>query len=122
MTNPYLLVLTNPVEGRDAEYNDWYTDTHLSEVLQVPGIVAAQRWRVAEESAAGPPLRYLAIYELDDRPTADVIAALFEAAQTMTMSSALGEAQMVLYEPLTERLVEGSSSDEHVRRHRGPQA
>ena len=107
MTNPYLLVFTNPADGQDAEYNDWYTGTHLAEVLQVPGIVAAQRWRVSNESAAAPPQRSLATYELDDRPPAEVIAALTAAAQTMTMSPALGEAQMVLYEPLTERVAAG---------------
>ena len=40
-----LIVLTNPVEGRDGEYNDWYTNTHLHDVLKIPGIIGAQRFR-----------------------------------------------------------------------------
>ena len=40
-----LIVLTNPVDGREDEYNDWYTNVHLDDVLKVPGVVAAQRFR-----------------------------------------------------------------------------
>lgn len=105
MTNPYLLVFTNPSEGQDSEYNEWYSHTHLPEVLEVPGIIAAQRWRVDEQSGEAPAHRYLAIYELDDRTPADVVAALVAAASTMTMSPALGEAQMVLYEPIADRVL-----------------
>jgi len=39
-----LIVFTNPVEGRDDEYNDWYTNTHLPDVLKIPGITGAQRF------------------------------------------------------------------------------
>lgn len=103
MTNACLLVFTNPTEGQDSQCNEWYTNTHLPEVLTVPAIIAAQRWRVGEQAGAAPAHRYLAIYELDDRPPADAIAALGEAATTT--SSAFGEAQMVLYEPITDRVL-----------------
>ena len=29
---------------REDEYNDWYTNTHLPEVLDIPGITAARRF------------------------------------------------------------------------------
>lgn len=106
MTNPALLVFTSPTPGKEAEYNEWYTDTHLREVLEVPGIVAAQRWKVSDDADVETEHRYLAIYELDERPPAEAIAALIAAAPTMTMSPGLGGAQMVLYEPLTGRVVE----------------
>jgi hypothetical protein len=104
MTNPALMVFTSPVEGQDAEYNDWYSNVHLSEVLEVPGIIAAQRWQVGEASTDSPTHRYLAIYELDERPAADVIASLVATASTMNISQALGDSLMVLYEPLTARI------------------
>lgn len=107
MTNPALMVFTSPTDGQEPEYNEWYTNTHLAEVLEIPGIVAAQRWKVADHQVDElPEHRYLAVYELDERPAADVIAALVEAASTMIMSPALGGAQMVLYEPLTGRVLE----------------
>lgn len=110
MTNPRLLVFTNPSEGQDSDYNEWYTNTHLPEVLKVPGIIAAQRWRVGEQPGAAPVHRYLAIYELDERPPADAIAALVEAAPTMIMSPALGDAQMILYQPISDRVLAGDDA------------
>ena len=62
-----LLVESAPVAGRDAEYNDWYNMQHLSDLLKIPGVVSARRFKLA-----GPNLRpasglspYLAIYEIE---------------------------------------------------------
>ena len=41
-------VLTHPVEGREADYNQWYTEIHLAEVLALPGFVAVQRFKLSE--------------------------------------------------------------------------
>jgi hypothetical protein len=41
MAKHVFVVLTNPVEGKEDTYNDWYTNVHLGDVLKVPGIVAA---------------------------------------------------------------------------------
>ena len=62
-----LIVMTNPVEGRDGEYNDWYTNTHLHDVLKIPGIIGAQRFRRSDtQRDSGPfPWGYLAIYECE---------------------------------------------------------
>ena len=38
------VVLTNPTSGKEAEYNKWYNDQHIPDVLNVPGFVAAQRF------------------------------------------------------------------------------
>src|SRR4051812_5666782 len=40
------LAFTNPVEGREDEYNEWYTNTHLADLLRVPGLMSAQRFRL----------------------------------------------------------------------------
>ena len=69
-----LLVFTNAVEGRDDEFDRWYDETHVPQVLAVPGVSVAQRYRVGEletpevEGVPAPPPpahRYLAIYRLD---------------------------------------------------------
>jgi len=39
MAKYLLLVTSNPVEGRDAEYNRWYTEEHLRDVLKLDGFV-----------------------------------------------------------------------------------
>jgi hypothetical protein len=48
------------------EYNDWYTNTHLEDVLAIPGITGARRFKASK--AAPPPAgapEYCAIYELN---------------------------------------------------------
>jgi len=39
------VVLTNPTSSKEAEYNEWYNKQHIPDVLNVPGFVAAQRFR-----------------------------------------------------------------------------
>ena len=53
MASHRLFVFTQPVEGKDAEYNDWYDKIHLKEVLEIEGFVAAQRFALAEGPADG---------------------------------------------------------------------
>lgn len=60
------VVLTNAVAGREAEFNDWYTNTHLPDVMAIPGVVSAERFELAEyQRNPQQPFRYLAIYEIE---------------------------------------------------------
>lgn len=45
MSKSMLLVLTNPVPGKEAEFEAWYEQQHVPEVLDIPGYVAASRWK-----------------------------------------------------------------------------
>jgi hypothetical protein len=72
------IVLTNPIEGEDETFNKWYDSQHVPEVLDVPGVVAAQRYDLSEISVPDdedlpaqlppPTHRYLVVYELDREP------------------------------------------------------
>lgn len=89
--NKQFLVFSNPVAGKEAEYNEWYDAVHLPDVLKVPGVCGAQRYELANLDPNNEPAhRYLAIYELDGEP-ADVMAGLMSRVGTpeMTMSDAL---------------------------------
>ncbi len=74
-----LIVLSDPVKGREDEYNDWYTWVHIRDVMRLsPSVVAVQRFRRAAQQlmpVAGSkyPQAYMAIYENTDpvRMTAD---------------------------------------------------
>src|SRR5678815_3844677 len=55
------IALSDPVEGREAEFNDWYTGRHLPDVLAVPGFVGGQRFKVIPWGAKPAPTRHLAI-------------------------------------------------------------
>ena len=71
-------VLTNPVAGKEAEFNEWYNGQHVPDVLNVPGFVSAQRFRLADAQFGGEASRthkYLALYEIE---TDDVDGTLKE--------------------------------------------
>jgi hypothetical protein len=66
-----LLVFSNAVSGHEDEFDAWYEGQHLSDVLAVPGVSAAQRFALVETpTAQTPPHRRLAVYELDGEPGA----------------------------------------------------
>ena len=90
MTRYNLVVLSNPVAGQEDEYNRWYSEQHLQDVLAIPGVIAAQRFRIADESA-GAAHRYLALYELETDQLAQVLGELGKRAGTpaMPISAAL---------------------------------
>ena len=75
MAKSVLMVLTNPVAGKEDEFNDWYTNVHIREIVEVPGIVSAQRFKLAE-AQSGPvgSHEYLAIYEVEGDPAVAVAA------------------------------------------------
>lgn len=54
------IVLTNAVEGKEAEFNAWYDDQHIHDVVAIPGFVSGQRYTLA-----AAPWDYLAIYEIE---------------------------------------------------------
>lgn len=102
-----LVVLSRPVEGRDDEYNDWYTNQHLRDVLKVPGFASAQRFKIKGEPVAGEPWEYLAVYEIDHEDPQVVLADLGKRAggEQMPMSPALAsELYCVLYEAITDKV------------------
>jgi hypothetical protein len=100
------VVRSNPVKGAEEEYNRWYTERHLSDVLAVPGFVSAQRFQIcnpADENA--PSQAYLALYFMrTDDPDAllETLTNLVESGQ-MEMSEAFSQDDVVtiLYEAIT---------------------
>ncbi len=60
-----LVVLSNPVEGREAEYQDWYQNVHLGQVVAFKGFKSARRFRLAKNLVEREALPYLAIYEIE---------------------------------------------------------
>ena len=94
------VVLSNPVAGREDEYNDWYSNRHLADVTAVPGFVSAQRFRLMDHAAPGTPRqRYMAIYTMEtDDPGAAVarLTALVESGE-MVMSEAFSMEDMAIH-------------------------
>lgn len=91
------VVLSNPVAGHEDEFNDWYSNQHIPDVLAIPGIVAATRYRRIGDDAAPPfgRFRYMAVYELET----DDLRALFRA-----LNAAVGTARMPMHAALSSEL------------------
>jgi hypothetical protein len=76
MSKYKLIVMTNAVEGRDSEFNDWYTNRHLADVVGVPGFASAQRLKLHSQVAGRFENKYLAIYTIDAADPQQALAAL----------------------------------------------
>jgi hypothetical protein len=108
-----LVVVTSPVAGREAEYNRWYTDVHLADVLRVPGFTAAQRFKLGANGPSGLPGSYLAIYEYETESDGAELQSAFDVlakatqSGSMFISSAMDPVKISasIYAPITERLV-----------------
>jgi len=80
------IVLTNATVGDDDAFNDWYTGTHIPDVLAVPGFVAAQRFRLVDHPALRTyPYRYAALYEVATDAAETAFAELAARAGTERM-------------------------------------
>jgi hypothetical protein len=70
MTKNLMVVFTNAVEGRDEEFNDWYDNQHLGDVVGGGPFARAQRFSLADvEHEVAPEYRYLALYEIEEGKT-----------------------------------------------------
>ena len=72
----FYLVFSNPIEGREDDFNTWYDTVHVPEVLAVPGMLSAQRASFLETEAgrrgglAPDQRRCCVVYEMDGDPDA----------------------------------------------------
>jgi hypothetical protein len=111
------LVFTNCAPGSDAEFNRWYDEIHVPDLLRIPGVVKVHRGSVAAAqmvtadsgelehgSAANIPFRYLAVYEFDTEDPHAVLEEVRRRANTpeMVISPLLGTVYTALYEDRQE--------------------
>lgn len=66
-----MLVFANPIPGKETEFNDWYTSTHMGDLVQLQGWMGAQRFRIVTNvqprpSQAGYTHGYLIIWDLEE--------------------------------------------------------
>jgi hypothetical protein len=77
MSKYLMLAFTNPVAGKDAEYNDWYDNVAMPVYRTLPGLKPLGRYRSAEipkafDFAMTSSWQYLSVYEFvtDGTPAA----------------------------------------------------
>lgn len=86
-----MVVYSRPSPGREDEYNDWYQNVHLRELVALPGFVSAQRFRYARSLVEGEAFPYMSIYEIDTDDVDAVLNTLRGTAEKglLTMSDAI---------------------------------
>jgi hypothetical protein len=102
-----LVVLSDPVEGKEAEYNHWYSGRHLSETLATPGWTAARRFVLSDAQMSDrlPRQRYLALYEVENEDPQQAIDALSARKDDIAASDAISPDDLVaFYTPISERV------------------
>lgn len=84
------VVISDALPEREEEFNAWYDQQHLADVLRVPGFVAAQRFKLAQPESSLPG-RYLALYEIETEDPQGALAELMKRSgtQQMIMSEAM---------------------------------
>ena len=113
------IALTNPAEGREADYNAWYEEQHVFDVLAIPGIQSAQRFRLSEKSRQQLGYRYMALYEIESDNIENIHQAIAERAGTdaMPRSDAVGTDRLFLdYEVISPRITAEEASVKRSRK------
>jgi hypothetical protein len=82
MEKHLIVVFTEPIEGQEDDYNAFYDEKHVPEVVAAKGVVAGQRFILADPGhKGGPPHKYLTIYEIEG-DLAEAQASLVEGFPT----------------------------------------
>lgn len=77
-----LFVLTHPQDpAREAEFNEWYTENHIKDVLLVDDFLSANRFK-KERALMGDASPYLGLYQVDSDDPEAAHAALMKHLTT----------------------------------------
>jgi len=103
-----LVALSTPLEGKEAAFNEWYKNTHLHELIALPGVKSAQLFKQVFKMMGADSNPYLAIYDIEcDDPMAflgalgeAVAAGKVTAGDTMDMSTTYTSLFTELGEPV----------------------
>ncbi len=89
-----MVVMSNPVPGREQEFERWYQEVHLPELLALDGFVSAQRFSRELTLGSAQSWPHMAIYEIETNDIEAAIAGLVTVAEAgnLTMSEAIDTA------------------------------
>ena len=84
-----VLILTEPTDGQEETFNDYYEHLHLKEVLDTTQLQTAQRFKLVDQAGEPCPLPYLAVYETEADNAEDIIRDLNDTRAQRQQSDAL---------------------------------
>lgn len=100
-----LTTSSSPVEGMETDYNRWYDDIHLTDVLNIPEIKTAQRFKSFPQNATVNSI-YLAIYEIETDAIEGLIRMFQSGSYPMRSSDAIAIETVTIqfYEVIGDKL------------------
>jgi hypothetical protein len=98
--------------GRDKDFNDWYQNTHLKQIVSIKSFKMAQRFRFHTNiiPGAADPSRYMAIYDIETDDIGAALGAMGELAASGRMPLPDSMAQPIIgavYEEFGEAVKAG---------------
>ncbi len=118
MPKSLMLTFSSPASPeQEADYNRWYSEKHIREVVaNVPGVVGATRYKIEKAVTTGTgstphPRDYVAIYELEAETEEDMqavadalMAALKEGKIDIDSTLDRASLQSSFVRPITDRV------------------
>jgi hypothetical protein len=106
-----LIVYSNAADGKHEEFNAWYNEVHLPDVLALPNFTSARRFKLIDfkldEEAPTPAHQYVAYYHLRCDDPDQALGDLRDRVLTgrMLMSETMAaDFQAVAYEAVSEHM------------------
>jgi len=103
-----LIALASPVAGKEEEFHDWYQNTHLAQIIGLPGGVGAQRYKLVAKLAGADENEWMAIYDIECDDPMTFLAAAGEASAsgklTQTDANDMGKVYTALFSEYGERV------------------
>jgi hypothetical protein len=87
MTTYIQTVRSRALAGREAEYRDWYVNTHIPQMLSLDGFVSANLHRMV--TADTTPAEFLCIYKIETTDLAATQSAMMAAGASDAPSPAM---------------------------------
>jgi len=92
--------------SKEAEFHDWYNNTHMPDLLKTPGMVRATRYEIAEPVEGEG--KYLALYEIESDDIGKTmegmgknVAGLIEQGRMSELSRVV---KRLLYKKIAEKV------------------
>jgi hypothetical protein len=92
-----IAVLAESTPGKEDEFDDYYENLHLDEVLTTTGWDTAQRFMLADQAGQECPHRHLALYEVEADSADDIVKTLNETRPQRQQSAALNRKTAALW-------------------------
>lgn len=102
----FLLVAeTTPNPGREADFNKWYDNTHVPELLKLPGVKSAERFKLSLTMAGtAPDHPYYTIYEVETDDLQKTLGAFGTTKLTQSDSFDPSKAHMSIYQAVGKKV------------------